>query len=38
IMLPVSLQVHHSVCDGYHVSRFIEDLQELSNSCNEWLK
>ncbi|MGG2933002.1 type A chloramphenicol O-acetyltransferase [Bacillus pacificus] len=38
VMLPVSLQVHHSVCDGYHASRFIEDLQELSNSCNEWLK
>ncbi|MED1449061.1 CatA-like O-acetyltransferase, partial [Bacillus pacificus] len=39
VMLPVSLQVHHSVCDGYHASRFIEDLQALSNSCNEeWLK
>ncbi len=38
VMLPVSLQVHHSVCDGYHASRFIEDLQKLSNSCNEWLK
>ncbi|MCU5214967.1 CatA-like O-acetyltransferase, partial [Bacillus paranthracis] len=38
VMLPVSLQVHHSLCDGYHASRFIEDLQELSNSCNEWLK
>ncbi|MFE5131297.1 CatA-like O-acetyltransferase, partial [Bacillus mobilis] len=29
---------HHSVCDGYHASRFIEGLQKLSNSCNEWLK
>ncbi|HDR7670636.1 Chloramphenicol acetyltransferase [Bacillus cereus] len=38
VILPVSLQVHHSVCDGYHASRFLEDLQELSNSCNEWLK
>lgn len=38
VMLPVSMQVHHSVCDGYHASRFIEDLQKLSNSCNEWLK
>ncbi|HDR7356649.1 TPA: type A chloramphenicol O-acetyltransferase, partial [Bacillus wiedmannii] len=35
VILPVSLQVHHSVCDGYHASRFLEDLQELSNSCNE---
>ncbi|MGG0448621.1 CatA-like O-acetyltransferase, partial [Bacillus mycoides] len=31
VMLPVSLQVHHA-------SRFIEDLQELANTCNEWLK
>ncbi|AJH21903.1 MULTISPECIES: type A chloramphenicol O-acetyltransferase [Bacillus] len=38
VMLPVSLQVHHAVCDGYHASRFIEDLQELANTCNEWLK
>ncbi|MFE5802827.1 type A chloramphenicol O-acetyltransferase [Bacillus thuringiensis] len=38
VMLPVSLQVHHSVCDGYDASKFIEDLQQLSNTCNEWLK
>ncbi|MGE6958830.1 type A chloramphenicol O-acetyltransferase [Bacillus thuringiensis] len=38
VMLPVSLQVHHSVCDGYDASQFIEDLQQLSNTCNEWLK
>lgn len=37
VMLPFSLQVHHAVCDGYHASRFIEDLQELVNTCNEWL-
>ncbi|HEF1869946.1 TPA: type A chloramphenicol O-acetyltransferase, partial [Bacillus cereus] len=24
VMLPVSLQVHHSVCDGYDASQFIE--------------
>ena len=29
IMLPLSIQVHHSVCDGFHVSRFINELQEL---------
>lgn len=38
VMLPLSLQVHHSVCDGYDASQFIEDLQQLSNTCNEWLK
>ncbi|TNP04181.1 type A chloramphenicol O-acetyltransferase [Bacillus pacificus] len=38
VMLPVSLQVHHSVCDGYHASRFLEDLQQLISNCNKWLK
>lgn len=26
--LPLSVQVHHAVCDGYHTSCFINDLQE----------
>lgn len=25
--LPVAIQVHHAVCDGYHTCRFIKDLQ-----------
>jgi chloramphenicol O-acetyltransferase type A len=28
IMLPMSIQVHHAVCDGFHLSRFINELQE----------
>ena len=27
-LLPLSIQVHHAVCDGYHVSRFVETLQQ----------
>ncbi len=27
IWLPLAVQVHHAVCDGYHISRFINDLQ-----------
>lgn len=27
-ILPLAIQVHHSVCDGYHVSRFVESLQK----------
>lgn len=27
-MLPLAIQVHHAVCDGYHVGRFIEVLQD----------
>ena len=26
-MLPLAIQVHHAVCDGYHVGKFIELLQ-----------
>lgn len=30
-LLPLSVQVHHAVCDGFHVSRFIDDFQKLVN-------
>lgn len=26
-MLPLAIQVHHAICDGYHVGKFIETLQ-----------
>lgn len=26
-MLPLAIQVHHAVCDGYHVGKFTETLQ-----------
>lgn len=30
--LPLAIQVHHAVCDGFHVSRFINELQLLIES------
>lgn len=30
-MLPLAIQVHHAVCDGYHVGLFVEKLQEKIN-------
>ena len=30
-LLPLSIQVHHAVCDGYHVGVFVETLQTLIN-------
>lgn len=27
-MLPLAIQVHHAVCDGYHVGRFVDILQK----------
>ncbi|MGG1572511.1 type A chloramphenicol O-acetyltransferase [Fictibacillus sp. NRS-1165] len=35
--LPVALQVHHAVCDGYHAGLFIEELQQLANNFHDWL-
>ncbi|CDD60865.1 chloramphenicol acetyltransferase [Clostridium sp. CAG:505] len=26
--MPLAIQVHHGVCDGFHVSRFVESLQQ----------
>lgn len=31
-MLPVAVEFHHAVCDGYHASLFFSELQTLSNS------
>lgn len=32
IILPLAIQVHHAVCDGFHICRFVNELQELINS------
>ncbi|MCD7935453.1 MAG: type A chloramphenicol O-acetyltransferase, partial [Tannerellaceae bacterium] len=37
VFMPLSIQVHHAVCDGFHVGRFINSLQELSSDYNLWL-
>lgn len=37
ILMPLSIQVHHSVCDGFHVGRFINSLQDLADTYNDWL-
>ena len=35
--MPLAIQVHHAVCDGYHVGKFVESLQELVINFNDWL-
>lgn len=32
IWLPIAIQVHHAVCDAFHVGRFLGDLQEAMNT------
>ena len=31
VLLPLAVQVHHSVCDGFHVARLINELQAMSD-------
>lgn len=31
-VLPLAIQVHHAVCDGFHLARFVNELQEWANS------
>lgn len=31
-LLPLAIQVHHAVCDGFHVCSFINDLQNIINN------
>jgi len=28
-LLPLSIQVHHGVCDGFHACRFVDELEQL---------
>ncbi|MGL4229620.1 MAG: type A chloramphenicol O-acetyltransferase [Tannerellaceae bacterium] len=32
LIIPLSAQVHHAVCDGFHLSRFINELQHCLNN------
>lgn len=34
ILLPLAVQVHHAVCDGYHVGRLINEIQKSCDDVN----
>lgn len=36
--MPFSMMVHHAVADGYHVSMYLKELQELMDQPEEWAK
>ncbi|KOY66882.1 MULTISPECIES: type A chloramphenicol O-acetyltransferase [Clostridium] len=36
-VIPISLQMHHAVCDGYHATRFLNELQAMAYNFKEWL-
>ncbi|OAT85332.1 type A chloramphenicol O-acetyltransferase [Bacillus sp. MKU004] len=37
VLLPVSMQIHHAVCDGYHAGVFMNELQDLADNSGDWL-
>jgi chloramphenicol O-acetyltransferase type A len=37
VLLPLSVQLHHAVCDGYHAGLLFRDMQQLADRCREWL-
>ncbi|WP_028562643.1 type A chloramphenicol O-acetyltransferase [Paenibacillus pinihumi] len=37
VLLPLSVQLHHAVCDGYHAGVLFNEIQELAVSCKSWL-
>lgn len=37
LLLPLSVQFHHAVCDGYHAGVLFSELQELALDCKSWL-
>ncbi|RJE88352.1 type A chloramphenicol O-acetyltransferase [Paenibacillus sp. 1011MAR3C5] len=37
VLLPLSVQLHHAVCDGYHAGLLFSELQEMAADCKSWL-
>lgn len=37
LYMPLSITVHHAATDGYHLTVFFEELQNIMNHPNEWL-
>lgn len=38
VLMPLAIQVHRAVCDGFHVCRFIDELQKLINHSDQMPK
>jgi chloramphenicol O-acetyltransferase type A len=38
IWLPIAIQVHHAVCDGFHLARFVHELQEAMDTFFQTMK
>lgn len=36
VLLPLAVQIHHAVCDGFHVARLINELQTLCDDLSRY--
>lgn len=36
-LMPLAIQCHHAVCDGYHVGKFVEALRSMAANPQQWL-
>ena len=36
ILLPLAVQLHHAVCDGFHLCRLVNEVQELLDGWENW--
>lgn len=38
IELPLSIQLHHALCDGYHAGKLVEAIRRYSQNFEDWLE
>lgn len=38
VLLPISVQVHHATTDGWHVSEFLNILQQFAEDASTWMQ
>lgn len=38
VKIPLSIYVNHAIADGYHTSLFLNDVQDICNKVEEWMK
>ncbi|WRS28419.1 type A chloramphenicol O-acetyltransferase [Oscillospiraceae bacterium MB08-C2-2] len=36
-LIPLAIQCHHAVCDGYHVGKFVEALRQMAANPEHWI-
>ena len=37
ILMPLSITVHHATIDGNHIKEFLDDVNKLINTCENWI-